>query len=485
MAFRPTKVLRVTLSAVAPFAAWAGDEIWSGYPYRWSASLYLTAQTHGSPETPTPYFYDGRDVIVGDYIITGGQGRILKIVEIDTQTADIVQCVLEDEGRQNTLLDPDTAGEGGIPEGEGLLFEVKNGWPILHPLPDALAGALPPYFSADVIARFMNSRVAGDLPGGEVGATGPQGIQGATGPAGVTGATGPQGIQGATGLQGATGVGLTGATGPQGPPGPPSTGDGTGIDGATGATGPQGVMGATGPQGPPGSGGGPVYATGVLFDYAALNYSNVDQAVRALLDNAMSVSPAPPPKITLTANPAIAEFGQTITAVTLNWSLLVGTVLTQTLTDVGALDPALRTYSFTGQTITTNKAYSLAYSLSYIGFDGTVNGTATAALTFMRKRYWGVLSTDLPTDADILSLTGEFATAYTQKRLFNPTNAYICFAWPASFGSLPRFKFNGLSNSAWILTARTFVNASGGAALYNIYRSEYRHSGAEIEIEVL
>lgn len=229
MAFRPTKVLRVTLSAVAPAATWSGDEIWSGYPYRWSATLYLTAQTHGSPETPTPYFYDGRDVIVGDYIITGGQGRILKIVEIDTQTADIVQCVLEDEGRQNTLLDPDTAGEGGIPEGEGLLFEVKNGWPILHPLPDALAGALPPYFSADVIARFMNSRVAGELPGGEVGATGPRGATGATG------------------------VGLTGATGPQGPQGPP--GDGAGIAGATGATGPQGVIGATGVAGPAGATG--------------------------------------------------------------------------------------------------------------------------------------------------------------------------------------------------------------------------------------
>lgn len=218
MTFVPTKVLRFTMSGTTPFAVWSGDNVWAGYPYQWSTTLSITSQPHGSPTTPTPYFYDGNDVNVGDYILTTGQGRILKIISITSQNAGTVSCVVEDENRENTLLDENSSGEGGIQDGEGLLFAVKNGWPILHPLPDALAGSLPPYFSANVIARFMNSRT--DTGGGVVGATGPQGAQGetgATGPAGLTGATGPQGPAGVAGATGATGV--AGATGPQGPAG--------------------------------------------------------------------------------------------------------------------------------------------------------------------------------------------------------------------------------------------------------------------------
>lgn len=159
MSFVPTKVLNFVMQNTAPSAVWSGAGAWAGYPYQWTTTLAVTAQPHGSPDTPTPYFYDGNDVSVGDYILTAGQGRILKIVAITQQTASSVTCTVEDENRQNTFQDTTSGGDGGIPDGEGLLFAVKNGWPILHPLPDALAGALPPYFSADVIARFMNNRV--------------------------------------------------------------------------------------------------------------------------------------------------------------------------------------------------------------------------------------------------------------------------------------------------------------------------------------
>lgn len=442
MAFRPTKVLRFTMTGAVPYANWQTDDGWLGYPYQWSTTLYVTAQAHGSPETPTPYFYDGLDINVGDYVLTSGQGRVLKIVAITSQTAGVVACIVEDENRENILLDETTSGDGGIPDGEGLLFEVKNGWPILHPLPDALAGSLPPYFSADVIARFMNSRV--DTGGGS-GGPGATGATGPTGPAGQSGATGPVGV--------------------------------------AGATGPVGVTGATGPAGAPYT--GPIYATGVSFTYPALGYANVDEAVRALLDNIAGQTPfSPPPKVTLTNSVVQAEFGTTVTDVVLTWSLSFGTMLSQAITDVGEIAANLRNYSLANLSITSAKTYTLSYSVSYLGYDGTVNGSASTTISFAKKRYWGVLASEDPTDAELRSLSAEFSTTRTQSRVFSPVNQYIYFAWPEPLGQANSFKFNGMISSSWLLTTRTFVNASGGAAAYHIYRSEYRQNGANIAIEV-
>jgi hypothetical protein len=221
-----------------------------------------------------------------------------------------------------------------------------------------------------------------------------------------------------------------------------------------------------------------------VFNYTALNYTNIDEAVRALLDNATSQPPTSPPRVTLSNNVGQAEAGATITDVTLNWSLSHGTVLAQSLTDIGALSTNLRSYALSGLSITSSKTYTLSYELTYLGFTGTIVGATTTNITFSRKRYWGVLATDTPTDADIISLAAEFATNFTQSRLFNPANQYIYFAWPAAFGTPTSFKFNGLISSAWLLTTRDFVNASGGSATYHIYRSEYQQNGANIAIEV-
>lgn len=441
MAFRPTKVLRFTMAATVPYANWQTDDGWLGYPYQWATTLYIDAQSHGSPDTLTPYFYDGLDVAVGDYIITAGQGRVLKIVAITSKNAGTVVCVVEDENRENILLDENTSGDGGIPDGEGLLFEVKNGWPILHPLPDALAGSLPPYFSADVIARFMNSRVD---------------TAGATGPAGVTGPAGPTGPSG-----------VTGATGPAG---------------VSGATGPVGVTGATGPAGEPYT--GPISATGVTFIYPELGYVNVDEAVRALLADATNQSPLPADAVTFTNNITQAELGATVTDVVLTWNLSFGTMLSQSLTDVGPIAANLRSYTLSGLNITNEKTYTLTYSRTYPGYAGAVNGTSATTISFAQKRYWGALVADNPTDADLRALTSEFASGRQQTRIFNPAGQYIYFAWPATFGEAANFKFNGLVNSAWLLTTRSFVNASGAQSTYHIYRSEYKQNGANITIEV-
>lgn len=223
MPFTPPKVLLIRLRAMSAVSYWSAGGPWNGYAYRWSATLDVSPQPHGDPTTATPNFYDGNDIKVGDYIVTSGQGRILKVSAVTSASDTVVQCVLEDENQQNTFSNENQDGDGSvISDVDGLLFETKNGWPILHPLPNALSGSLPPYFSADVIARFMYTRL--DTGGGGSSVIGP------SGPTGVTGPTGP------------TGVGAIGPTGPTGP---------TAV-GATGPTGPSGA-GATGPTGPTGA----------------------------------------------------------------------------------------------------------------------------------------------------------------------------------------------------------------------------------------
>ena len=431
------------MALTAPYATWPQDDGWLGYPYQWSTTLFIGSQAHGSPATRMPYYYDGLDVNVGDYIVTSGQGRILKIVTITTQNAGSVQCIVEDENRENILLDETTSGDGGIPDGEGLLFEVKNGWPILHPLPDALAGGIPPYFSADIIARFMNSRIdsGGSGPGqsGPSGPTGPQGATGVSGVSGPSGRIGATGVSGATGIQGATGVGVS----------------------------------------------GPIFATGVQFTYPGLNYINVNEALSDLIGTALS-NPTNPdtPQVLLTSDVTQVEAGTVVSNITFNWTLSKGTITAQSLTDVGGLVPTLRTWSLSGLSITTQKTYVLTYSLTYLGYSGTINDSAATTISFARKRYWGLSSAATITDAGIIGLSAEFSTERAQSRVFNPTAQYIYFAWPATFGTAI-FKFNGLTNSAWILTSRVFVNASGGATTYNIYRSQFQQNGANIVIEVL
>jgi len=158
MPFTPTKVLRILMSGTTESAWWPNDDGWQGYAYQWTTNLTVTAQAHGSQYTPTPYYYDGNDVKVGDYVATTGQGRILKIVAISSQDGGSVDCTVEDRNRENIMMDETQSGSGGIPDGEGLLFEVVDGVPVIHPIPDALSGSLPSYFVSDITCRFLNDK---------------------------------------------------------------------------------------------------------------------------------------------------------------------------------------------------------------------------------------------------------------------------------------------------------------------------------------
>ena len=86
---KPVKLLRCTLSNVSVKST-ATVNGTTNVAYQWNATLAVVAQAHSDSTTPTPFFYNGNDVRVGDFITTSGDGKSLKVASITTKTANSV-----------------------------------------------------------------------------------------------------------------------------------------------------------------------------------------------------------------------------------------------------------------------------------------------------------------------------------------------------------------------------------------------------------
>ena len=161
MPYTPTKLLSINMRDTAESAWWSLDDGHQGAPYQWTTTLDVTALGHGSPYTRLPFYYNGEDVAVGDWVSSSGMGLLLKIVNISSATDTVVNCTVEDYNRIN--IQQSDSGSGGIPDGAGFLFSVVGGVPIIHPIPDALQGSLPYYFEADILMRFLNDRLMSEV----------------------------------------------------------------------------------------------------------------------------------------------------------------------------------------------------------------------------------------------------------------------------------------------------------------------------------
>jgi len=104
----------------------------NGRNYRYNAKLTLiNPQIHS--DATEGNFYNLTDLNVGDYVSTNGSGKILKIVSISAKAAESATIVAEDELRTNQQQDSSGNSQGYIPSSEGIVFEVKEGRPILFP----------------------------------------------------------------------------------------------------------------------------------------------------------------------------------------------------------------------------------------------------------------------------------------------------------------------------------------------------------------
>lgn len=174
------------------------------------------------------------------------------------------------------------------------------------------------------------------------------------------------------------------------------------------------------------------------------------------------------------------EKGQTITTVNLTWSYNKEGIESQSINNgIGALDAELRAYNHEGQTITTNRTYTIT------GNDGENDCNGSTTVAFYNKRYYGVSADDTLSDAEILAqLTGEFSSSRVQTRTFDCSGGkYFYIVYPASWGT-SSFKVGGLSFSDMNLEVRSFTNASGYSESYNIYRPNNIQTGSAILVEV-
>ncbi len=162
------------------------------------------------------------------------------------------------------------------------------------------------------------------------------------------------------------------------------------------------------------------------------------------------------------------ENGASIATVNLVWSYS-GTITSQTLTGINTVAPALgdRAQTVTGP-------YTTSHTWNISGSNGVETAGNSTSLTFYDKRYWGVSSNATLTDAQIIALSSELASSYSQSRSFSPSGQYIYFAFPHSFGASPTFTVNGLLNNAWtaVRSNSAFVNASGASVAFDLWRSD-------------
>lgn len=155
----PNKVLPVSVSSISGESYWdhangAGDLWYSGAGtkkyYQWSITFTVTPQTHGSHLTRDDFTFNGLDIVVGDWIAGATSGQCLKIVSIESKTANEVTCIAEDWLRYNTFKS--ATGNGVFNTGSAVVFSLnENGLPMLDPLP----GTVSTDFYATVMSRFQ------------------------------------------------------------------------------------------------------------------------------------------------------------------------------------------------------------------------------------------------------------------------------------------------------------------------------------------
>jgi hypothetical protein len=174
------------------------------------------------------------------------------------------------------------------------------------------------------------------------------------------------------------------------------------------------------------------------------------------------------PTVSLTGG-GTYEIGQTVSSVTLNWSIGGShPPVSQSLNNgIGNITPlTTRTYTHSGQTITANRTYTITVS------DGTNTATSSTTVAFSPKRYWGVSDKATLSDTDILALSSEFSTNRNQTRTLDCSGGrYLWFVWESGYGE-GSFTLNGLPNTAFTPATRTMVNASGATRSVLLTRSD-------------
>lgn len=177
--------------------------------------------------------------------------------------------------------------------------------------------------------------------------------------------------------------------------------------------------------------------------------------------------------VTFVSDSPTNEIGSSLATVDLTWTLSGSTPTSQSINQgIGAIPIGTHTTTYTGPVTTTT-----SFTLSVSNTKGS--DTATATVRFLYKAYWGASDQTSLNDAQIIALSSEFGSSRARTKTVTCAAQYMYFCYPAAWGTAT-FTVNGLLNTAWQLTTRDFVNASGATVSMNIYRSDNLLTGTYI-----
>ena len=161
---KPIKFLKGTLGTLIQSGTTTVNGT-TGVANAWTANLTaINPQAHNDSTTPRPMTYNGLDINVGDWIVSTGEGKCLKITAISAQTSTTASITLTDDQNYNYLTDQDLGGI--IATGGCYIFEVINNNPVLGNIPANLPGAMSgTSFAESIENRFQTQYTHLVLPG--------------------------------------------------------------------------------------------------------------------------------------------------------------------------------------------------------------------------------------------------------------------------------------------------------------------------------
>lgn len=160
------------------------------------------------------------------------------------------------------------------------------------------------------------------------------------------------------------------------------------------------------------------------------------------------------------------EMGSTVTNVNLAWSY--NKKPKSAKLDNEVLDVNLTSKNLTGQSIKTNKTWTLSATDER---DKTV--TKTTSITFLNGVYWGTAENKTSFDsAFILSLSKGLQGSKGKTFTVNAAaSQHIYYAVPTRYGAC-KFNVGGFDGGFGKVATIQFTNASGYAESYDIYKSD-------------
>lgn len=180
----------------------------------------------------------------------------------------------------------------------------------------------------------------------------------------------------------------------------------------------------------------------------------------------------------MTINPTIAEVGQVITNITLNWSYNKEVTSQSVNNGIGSLGVALRTYIHSPIVISNTTTYTLTAS------DGTNIITPNATLNYYHRRFWGISGNSFLTEAEIELGSTELSNSKSKSIIFDCTGGKrFWYAYPVIYGT-SYITVNGFPFSSWIggVAPQTIsiTNAYGYTENYYYYMVNNIQNGSSI-----